>query len=600
MRRLAGWFAAVLLVAPVAACGIPGETEVQSRGPGRSAGLAPGDDTTPVRQGRNATMDRAQFVANYLAAAAGEPERALEQVREFLAPDSRKAFKPPQDTQVVRLLEDPLINPGSPEVQLVVEQVGRLNRHGILEPPTTREPRYTVVIKEIEGEAGLFVTKAPPVLLLSDTALEAFYERRAIYFWNADRTALVPDIRYLPRSVPREGQPNEIIDWLTAGPAPWLEGAVEALPEGAERINNVPAARDGKLQINLNGAALPPDDPEAVDRLGAQLMWSLRPNLAAELELRIEHQIRRTFSGTGYLTSNPAYRGGDADLPERFCILNGHVRRVRDLSSHAADPVPVVDNQVNRNVRFAAVGQGGGTAYAALVVAEGEESVLRIGAAPVGRIGNFSRAPLPQPVSRPVWAATPGDPTKGRGLIAAGGRLYGFSSDAVDPRPVHWPSGPRGISAVGVAPDGHRIAVVAGGRVYVSVVTPTNAGLRAAPPRHVRTVLNGVTAVDWGSESSLVVAGVKPDTGRVALMDVSIDGASQVDRVSDLGNAQVSHLVAFAANPVRGSADAEAVVYMANGAAYDVFSAPQRIDPADVAGPPAASDAAPTAPFFRE
>jgi Lipoprotein LpqB beta-propeller domain len=602
VTRVARWLLATVLLGQMVGCGIPDETRVVTRGPGPAPGLSSGEDNVPIRSTRDDTTDRAKFVANYLSAAAGEPESALEHVRDFLAPGTREGFKPPQEILVVRLVGTPLINPGVNEVELRVQQVGTLTRNGIMEPPRTEETRYSLVIAEVEGRSGLFVTKAPPVMLLSDTALETFYERRPIYFWNVDRTALLPDIRFLPRTVPREGQPTQIINWLTAGPSPWLDGAAEALPEGTKAIGNVPAVADGKLQINLTGAAAPPEDAQAVDRLGAQLMWSLRPNLATELELKIEHQVRRTFSGTGYLASNPAYRV--ADVPERFCVFEGQIRRLRDLSPNAADPVPVVDGSVNRNVRFAALGRGGPTVYAALVVSERNETVLRVGVAARGSVGSFSRAVLRGPVSRPVWAVTPADgkATGGMGLVASGGRLYGFFSNAVDPAPVDWPSGPSGIDTVAVAPDGHRIAVVAGGRLYLSVVTVGNDGLRASPPRQVRTLLRDLTAVDWSSESSLVVSGVRPDTGRVALMDVSIDGASQVDRLSDLGNVKVSYLAAYPANPIRGAGDADAVAYVANNLAYDAFSDPQRIDARDVSGPVrnAGAAAPPTAPFFLE
>ena len=63
----------------------------------------------------------------------------------------------------------------------------------------------------LAGKSGLFVTSAPPVLLLRDTALGAspgtapiYYDQRTIYFWNTERTALVPDIRYMSKSVPPE------------------------------------------------------------------------------------------------------------------------------------------------------------------------------------------------------------------------------------------------------------------------------------------------------------------------------------------------------------------------------------------------------------
>jgi hypothetical protein len=102
-------------------------------------------------------------------------------------------------------------------------------------------------------------------------------------------------------------------------------------------------------------------------------------------------------------------------------------------------------------------------------------------------------------------------------------------------------------------------------------------------PRVVPTQLRDLTAVDWSSEGSVVVAGTG-GANRRAIADVSIDGAVQTNRQPDLGEAQISHLVAYPANPVTG-VDANSVAYMAGGIAYDVLGAPTPIGAADVVGP---------------
>jgi hypothetical protein len=119
-----------------------------------------------------------------------------------------------------------------------------------------------------------------------------------------------------------------------------------------------------------------------------------------------------------------------------------------------------------------------------------------------------------------------------------------------------------------------------------------------APVQRIGTLLGDLSAVDWSSEQSVLVAGRKGN-GRVAIMDVTIDGTAQSDRLPDLGNFPVNYLVAYPANPVN-SPGADAVSYMANNQAYDANASPQRIELADVAGPvpSAGSTTVPTAPFF--
>ncbi|HET9518861.1 MAG TPA: hypothetical protein VFO77_14165, partial [Actinoplanes sp.] len=189
-----------LFAGPVAGCGIPDRTEVVAVKAGPSGGLSPGGEDPPTRPSRGDTTNSTTFIENYLHAAAGDLNGAADRARAFLAPQAREAFQPPKEIHVVRVLGRPFGEPGSSTVSVQVQQVGVISGpNGILEPPVsvvTRPVEYDFEVDWIGGPNGLHLIAAPPVLLLSDTALNAYYERRPIYFWNRDRTALVPDIRY--------------------------------------------------------------------------------------------------------------------------------------------------------------------------------------------------------------------------------------------------------------------------------------------------------------------------------------------------------------------------------------------------------------------
>ena len=603
MRRAVGLLAAVVLMAGgLVGCGIPDETAVRVRGSGPPPGLADGGDSIgrPPPQ-RGDTRDRAMFVANYLAAPAGNLSESVERVRQFLAPERRGTFKPEAEINVVRLLDAPLVNPGSQEVTLRVQHVGVLRANGALEPPTAQESTYTLVVSEAEGAGqGFYVTSPPPLLLMSDTALANYYQTRSIYFWNNDQTFLVPDLRYLANEVSREKTPTQILQWLTGGPSAWLADAVAKLPDGTGPTGNVvPDAHAGKLEIGLTAPAVPTNDKRALDRLGRQLMWSLRPNWTNELILKVAGQPDASFTGNDFLSSNPSYQLTDA--PQRFCVYQGRVSRLK-FPGGPTGPVPLVSPEINQDVRTAGLSRSGTTTYAALVVA-GQRLV--VGAARDGQQANFQTTRLPPgPISRPVWltALSGGEPERGTGLIAAAGRLHRFSSSGVQTREVVLPGVSGGVTAVAVAADGYRIAYVAGGNLYVTVVTSTGTDVRAMPSRQVRTSLEGITAVDWSGEKLLVVAGKRKDTGRSAIVDVRVDAGIEYLRLSDLGEAQVSHLAAYPAKPsgTTGPAPGAAVTYVVNGLAYELLGQEELIEESEVLGaaPPANPPARPSAPFF--
>jgi hypothetical protein len=593
---------ALLAAALLGGCGIPDDTPVMTIGPGPSAGIYSGGDVAPTRHNRQDTLDKPTFVRYYLEAAAGDPEGALERAKQFLTPSAAAAFKVPPDIRVVHLVEDPLNNPGSDDVTLKFQVVGTLSHNGILTPSSdSTVEQYTLSVGDLAGHSGLFLQKAPQFLLLSDQALSDFYEQRAIYFWNTEHTGLVPDIRYMPLTVPSEQEPTEVLNWLIDGPAPWLADAVDPLPDGTTAIGNVPANTNGKLQINLSDQAVPSDDPRALDRLRRQLMWSLRPNLPRVLELKIGHADPNDYSDTGYLTSNFAYRLTDS--PERFAVYDGRIRRMSG-SAAATEPLPVLTSAENRNVRTAAVSSSSTEDFAAVVVGEtaGGQS-LRVGAARTGAQAGLKRIALPAPIGNPSWAVDPEDRRdEAIGLVPADGRLYSFSAEGSAPMRVDLPGEFGKVTVVAVAPDAHRVALLADGQLYLTALTANGDGMQLSEPQLIRTPLAEVTAVDWSSEGWLIIAGVKPksEDGRVAIVDMTIDGAAYSYRLADLGTERITYLAAYPASPATGQRLADEVTYVAGNAAYDASAAPVRITVGDLAEPVTNPPAgvAPTVPFF--
>ncbi|GGQ64843.1 LpqB family beta-propeller domain-containing protein [Couchioplanes azureus] len=609
VRRRSGALVAAALAGALVlgGCGIPDNTDVVHIGSGPSRGFASGDDSAPARHDRTSARDTAELVKYYLEAAAGDPDGALARVKSFLSPSAAATFKASSEIRVVRLIDNPLVNPGSDKVTVNARTVGVLGHNGVLDPvPDKGVTPYPLTVKSIADQAGFFVTEAPQVLLLSDTALNNYFERRPIYFWNQDRTSLVPDVRYLPKDMPSEQEPQQIIKWLIEGPARWLSDAVEPLPDGTALLGNVPAVSNDKLQITLSAQSVPPDQPKALDQLRRQLMWSLRPNLPGVLELKIGNQEQNDYDGNDYLTSNPTYRLPDP--PERFVIFNGQIRRM-SRSPGATDAIPVIRPGANRNVKAAAIAHGvtpgpGNWRYAALVTADKKRQVLRVGGAPMGEQTDLRPVQLPGgSTGQPVWAISSDEPKTGAiGLITVGGKLHSFSADGSQIRRVAVPGADGWISAVAVAPDGRRIALAVGGVLYLAVLNTGADGPQLSTPSQVQVpALESVSAVDWGTESSLIVAGKRADKDRVAIIDTTIDGIQHSELQPDIGTDTVTYLAAYPVSPVSGKTSPDVVQYMANGAAFDALSGlPENIKVSDLADPvpDPVPGMAPVSPFF--
>ncbi|WP_328465409.1 LpqB family beta-propeller domain-containing protein [Actinoplanes sp. NBC_00393] len=587
----------VVAVLVLSGCGIPDETGVTEIGTGPSTGISAGDNDTPVAEAtRGTTKDRTQFIRNYLEAAAGDYDTALERVKGFMTQSLANQFKPPSAPKVIRLTDTPLEDLDEGTVAVSYEVIGTLAKNGVLEPVEPSKGTYTFHVSEVAGEAGLFVAEAPDVLLLSEDALSEKYVERTIYFWNTERTTLVPDVRYMSRNLPEEQEPNTVLSWLVAGPSPWLRDAVEALPEGTATIGKVPAIADGRLQIELTAQAVPAKGAaEAMERLRNQLQWSLRPAQYEFLNVKIGHQQEHEYTATNYYTSNVAHRL--ALSPERFVVYDGKIVRVAK-STNETERIPAIPAAANKDVRFGALHSSATHIFAAVV--SGRDDALRVGAAQFDQDATLQTVTgLPAGRGQPVWAITPDKTTEGAvGLILANGRLHSFGAQGGAAQAVPLPGVTGKISAFSVAPDGHRLALVVDGRLYRATLTVTGDGVELSVPEQLRPPLEAVTAVAFSSESWLNVAGSR--RGRGSIIQVSVDGAREGPNPVEIGSGVINYLTAYPSNPQTNEYHSNSVSFTIGAVAYDVLAKAESIGVNDLADPPAQPPAGkiPTAPFF--
>lgn len=604
-RRRLLLVAASVAVLIAGGCGIPDDTSVTVVKTGPATGVPVGGaDPAPAQPTRESTSNPAELADYYLKAAAGDPEAAIERVKAFMSPEQAASFKP-TDTdkvRVVREVREPLYDAVKGTVTLSVQQIGILSGDGVFAPAdsTPDTERYELKIDHIAGKVGLFVLSAPPVLLMSDVAMDMFYVQHTIYFWNNAYTSLVPDVRYMPRSFPAEQQPTTVVTWLIGGASDWLRNSVASLPDNTSLAQNVPAMRDGTLQISLKSPDIQANDGQTVDRLRRQLQWSLRPQQPATLELTIGNREPIRFTDSEYLPSNKSYQL--ADQPERFTIYNGVIRRLKD-SPHATEPVPVLKPPANKNISAAAMSASTTHTYAAVLTGSGRNERLRVGTAALGERGDLKAVGgLSGTLGRPIWVTTPdSDPSKAIGLVTADGQLYSFRANGTSAKRVAWQDIPGKISAVSVAPDGQRVALVAGGRLYRAMIDYSGEapGLSSTelltPP-----IFNRVTAVAWSGEAYLAVGGAFGD-GRYAVHDISVDGSLLLkgSGLDDIGNTEVTYLTAYPANPMQSPSSAFES-YEAGGRAWDAVGDPSAVNVDDLAEPTpgAKAGSGTTDPFF--
>lgn len=584
--RLLAVAAVVTVGAGMAAgCKVPTYTDVVFDGQGPQADeLTPGVHAEPP--GPQDASSPEELVTYFLQAAAGLPATARERVAEFIYPDQRDEWAPDR-VLVVRAARPAVSLDGA--VSLRVRVKGELTLEGYVEPATPVEIEYgfrvvdaadiadVAEVDDVPGDVGsrLYIVDPPQVMLLDESwGLNRYYEQQPVYFWDsADGDVLVPDLRWLPLTVPREQRPDLMLRWLMAGPSPWLKPTVSALPEGIDLNSRVPAPDGDVIPVDLTAPAGEAD----LDRLVAQLNWTLHAVTGgASVRLSIDGQRQETDS-TRYQHANRAAR----TTPARYAVVDGVVR---PFVEGRAEALPALPEDLNVEVRSAAATRDG---QAAAVVRAEPDGRLRLVVLAVGQGGSPVESPVHTVMSRPVWL----DPDHRVGLVVADGDLYRFTAEE-RPASVPIPTLDGTVTAVAAAPDGRRLALVAGGRLYGALIHPNGSVEKL---RELPTTAEGVTQVAFGDENQLVFAGAEGNT--VALYRMTVDGAYE-KRLDVVRDGAVTHLVSHPTN----ARDNSGVVIMYEAGdrsySYQVHGA-QEIGADDLIGA-AASGSPPRAPFFLE
>ncbi|MBV1849474.1 LpqB family beta-propeller domain-containing protein [Catellatospora tritici] len=558
-RRLLGLFSGAGAALALGACGISPGDEVVRDGPGPTAGpgVAPAALATPPK--RTPTEVPSVLVTEFLQASAGDHgtqashAQVMEVLKSYLSPAAIEEWSPGTEVNLVRLTTQPT-RTDVKGVYFSVQHLGVLTPDGRIEPPRLTQKTYTIEVEKSATGPGLVITKPPNDLLLIDTAVAKYYDVRPIYFLSSgDASTLVPDLRYLPRAVPPEQQGNRLLEWLVNGPSSWLDRAVARLPEGTARRGNITLSADN-VTVNLTASV---SDATALDNLAAQLWWTLRPDRSNRgLQLRTEGVPVTT--STAYLSKNAAVLEGTlADEPRRYAVVDGSLHRLRSGPATA----PLALGNVNQNVVVAAVSRR--AEAVALVRKRYGHHQLWIGA--VDRI--LYSGLDGESMSAPTWL----DRGKSKLLVIVNGEIYAVDVEGGH-APVHAERLPGKVTAMSVAPDGRRMALVIGGKLYVAtLIRDSNrvTSFSIGQPRLVPTGLSDLKGVAFTKEDHLVIAGLSPDQ-EVLLFEITVDGVLRSDKLSPARlHTEISNLVAYVDNPITGPG--LNLLLDMDGSAYQVF-----------------------------
>jgi hypothetical protein len=476
--------------------------------------------------------------------------------RQFLTPQAQKFWRADSGSTVVRVLSDDFAAqtdvdaPG--QVTVTATQIGELAADRSFRPVGFAP--YKVTMHLVQSDGQWRISDPPADVLITQSEFSTAFQPRTIYFLDSSGRVVVPDLRYLAKANTQDLSANRLMDLLLAGPSDQIAGAARTqLGKGAQLASNVHIDSSGVAHVSLEGITLA--TAAARQALAAQVVWTLDQ----QVEIAVDGQpLDEPDGSTGAATAPTIYSlsngavanfspdvvpGSAQAVSDAYYIDDGAILKLSDSS-----PMWGSVGTGSVNVVSAALSAASGALAAVARNPEGGEQLL------VGR--PFEN----QPTVTVLKATTLTKPSFTRWGYAAWTVQNGASQPEIYQVTVSsgTPTWSR-VSAPGLAdlgtvtslelsPDGVRVAVVAGGRLYLGVISPapddsattTSASgdeSDASQDRHgvqvtglhvLRSDLTDVGPITWNDSTSLLVGAKTAASTHRTVYEVSVDGQNVV------------------------------------------------------------------------
>jgi len=262
MRRFGLVFAVLLLTGCAT---IPTTGPVLVAGP-NSVGSQTDVEFLPAGPAVGATQSE---ILDGFISAGSAPQNNFRIARSFLTDESALMWNPAKET-LVRGINDSVKVTTATEMSYSAEIVSAVDEDGVLTTIQNAETReWNFSFSRVNGEWRL--SGVPDVTLISESNFSSAYGEYTAYFYNRDRTALVPDVRVFAR----QGDPlAAVARAVIAGPSTYLPNASTAFPQGSELVSVLVDADKGNATVDVSatvGKASSTDQQDMLAQMGASL-----------------------------------------------------------------------------------------------------------------------------------------------------------------------------------------------------------------------------------------------------------------------------------------------------------------------------------------
>jgi Lipoprotein LpqB beta-propeller domain/Sporulation and spore germination len=496
-----------------------------------------------------------QIVSGFLLASASFAH-GHEVAREYLTPSASKSWKP--GSEVTILSATPSVYEQQPQrvaqdnraiVVVSWQELATLNSSGQYVAAGHGRARQVFTLESVKGQWRIDGLPSTHELLLTSVLFRLDYAPRNLYFYAPPGKILVPDPVFVP--VESTDLVTRLVNGLTQNPNTWLgSAAVTAFPPSARlrKIQVLPAPPGGKTAIIDIG--LPPRTPQStVQAMAAQIVWTLTspaytPALIQAVKLKINGLLWSPKPG-GSIQTLGGYRRylprGRRNEDLYYLTTDGAVRMFGTLAHSQAVPGQAGTGQPQLN-KIAVSPDGNYLAGVAGPATTVYTEDLAAAAKPhaSARAASLRSRLTGTGFSAPSW--------DNAGDLWVAGRVKGLQGIWVvpatngAPTPVTLPDGLGPVTALRVAPDGVRIAMIVGtgaaAHIVLGAIARSAAGIDITGTVPLAPGLFGPSALTWYDEDH-VLAITQQATG-TRLWEVPVNGDGPTREIAPPGMASIT------------------------------------------------------------
>jgi hypothetical protein len=227
---------------------LAGCTALPTSGPVRVAGPQNVSDDVSVQYlpaGPVAGATQREILDGFLAAGAAAQDN-YRVSRSFLTDKFATAWDPTAET-LVRGASLDYASTGTDSLSISTPILARVSRGGTYtDEKLGATQSFEVKFIQVNGEWR--ISRAPDAILLGRSTFQSAFQPYSVFFYNSDRTKLVPEVRYFPR----QGDPaTRVARAVIAGPSANLPHATTAFPAGSALVASPIDVVDGRALVDV-------------------------------------------------------------------------------------------------------------------------------------------------------------------------------------------------------------------------------------------------------------------------------------------------------------------------------------------------------------